>query len=184
MKLSLKLAAVTIAAAATALVGASVTPGVAAAADPAQPTQPADGGIVVTNTESTINVLIVNRKKASECTVTASRPAGADAVKTFTKKVTLNAANQNTANATFSGLGPFTYSLSGTCVEPNAAEPTKPGSSNLLGGANKFDVKLKGGVSTPTNQCLLIVKGIAWDLGLRGAPLEAVMGIAAQFCPR
>ncbi|GEE00059.1 hypothetical protein nbrc107696_05050 [Gordonia spumicola] len=183
MKLSLKLAAVSAAAAATAVFG--VVPGEAAAANPTQPTQPAggNGGVVVTNTNTSIDVLVVNRQKASECTVTASRPDGA-ATKVFTKKITLNDANQHTAAANISGLGPYTYTVTGKCVEPNA-DPTKPASeSNLFGGTNLIDIKLKGGTSTPTNQCLLIVKGVAWDLGLRGAPLEFVMGIATQFCPK
>ncbi|EGD53700.1 hypothetical protein SCNU_17947 [Gordonia neofelifaecis NRRL B-59395] len=141
--------------------------------------------------------MVINRKDADKCTVTATRKDGATGTKTLTRTVALNALNQHTGIANFAGmLNKTDYTVSGTCEGTKAAEESTDTEStpaaetgekvttNLLGGTNKVVVKVNNEVNSNYAQCLQIVKGVSWDLGLRGAPLQTVMGIATQFCPR
>ncbi|MGB3708705.1 hypothetical protein [Gordonia sp. (in: high G+C Gram-positive bacteria)] len=196
MKASFKLAAITVATAAAAVSGVALAPGTADAGTVGKYSQPASGAVSITSGTSEINVMIINRKDADSCTVTATRPLGGGKVRTLTRVVKLTALNQYTAIANFpEALNNRTYTVSGTCVGTKApeatdtppsdvAEPTEKVTTNLLGGNNKVEVKVNDAVNSNYGQCLQIVKGISWDLGLRGAPLETVMGIATAFCPR
>ncbi|MGB3699556.1 MAG: hypothetical protein WBA05_19195 [Gordonia sp. (in: high G+C Gram-positive bacteria)] len=202
MKRSLKLAAVTAAAAAAATTGVALAPGAAEAGTVGKYQQPASGAVSITSGINEINVMIINRKDADECTVTATRKDGATGTKELKRTVKLTKLNQRTAIANFAGMLDKTdYTVSGTCTGPKAtapdategdqaatatkvAETTETVTTNLLGGTNKVVVKVDNSVVPKYDQCLQIVKGISWDLGLRGAPLQLVMSIATGFCPR
>lgn len=199
-----RIATVSAATAAVAGVGLVAVPGGDAAAGivPAY-TQPASGAVSITSGTNEINVMVINRKDASECTVTITRPDKKKGAVTYQREVKLTALNQNTGIANFSGLfNKTTYTVSGTCEGTKATSPETPEASkteepgtegsettekvttNLLGGSNKVAVKVDNSYVPKYDQCLQIVKGISWDLGLRGAPLQTVMGIAGTFCPR
>ncbi|WFN92387.1 hypothetical protein [Gordonia sihwensis] len=204
MKRSIQLATVGATAALAATVGAAFAPGDAAAGVVGGYQQPASGAVSITSGTNEINVMVINRKDADQCTVTATRKDAKTGTKTLTRTVKLNTLNQHTGIANFAGMFNKTdYTVSGTCVGTKATEPSdEPGdaksgeaksdaaetgeqiTTNLLGGTNKVVVKVDNSVNSNYAQCLQIVKGVSWDLGLRGAPLETVMKIATTFCPR
>ena len=209
MKRLAKIVTVTAASAAVATAGLVAVPGEADAGIVPAYTQPASGAVSITSGTNEINVMVINRTDADKCTVTATRKDGKTGTKTLTRTVTLNALNQHTGIANFSGmLNKTTYTVSGTCIGPkpapadetkdgaegegaktdsprtDTAETTEKVTTNLLGGTNKVAVKVDNSVVPKRDQCIQIVKGISWDLGLRGSTLQFVMGVATQFCPR
>ena len=209
MKRFAKLATLSMAAVAAASIGVAAQPGEAAAGTVGSFKQPSSGAVSINSGTNDINVLVIGRKDADECTITATRKTGAGAPKTFTEKVQLTSRNQHTAVASFTGLLNKTdYTVSGTCTGPKATAPetttpdatTPPATTvadetgtggtsdkvttNLLGGDNSVVVRVDNTVNTQYDGCMQMVQGIAWDLGLRGSLLQFVLTIAGTFCPR
>lgn len=200
-----KFATVAASSAAIATAGLVAVPSEAAAGTVPGYAQPASGAVSITSAANAINVMVINRTDADKCTVTATRKDSKSktGTKTLTRTVALNALNRHTAIADFRGmLNKTTYTVSGTCegtkvvadpdapkddtdgAKKDAAETTEKVTTNLLGGSNKVAVRVDNAVIPRYGQCLEIVKGISWDLGLRGSTLQFVMGVATQFCPR
>lgn len=200
MKRFAKIATVSAATAAVATVGLVAVPGGDATAGIVHKyAQPASGAVSITSGTNEINVMVINRTDASDCTVTITRPDKKKGTVTYKRDVKLTALNQNTGIANFRGLfNKTTYTVSGTCEGTKVTSPetedgaetapkpetTEKVTTNLVGGDNKVAVRVDNSIVPKYDQCLQIVKGVSWDLGLRGAPLQTVMGIATSFCPR
>ncbi|MDR2280065.1 MAG: hypothetical protein LBE07_04315 [Gordonia sp. (in: high G+C Gram-positive bacteria)] len=193
MKSFVKLAATACAVSAAAF-GLALAPGEAAAGTVGAYQQPETGAVSISSGTSEINVMIINRTDADKCTVTATRKDKKAGTKTLTRSVNLTDLNQRTAIANFRGVFDKTdYTIAGSCVGPKPASDPATGdpvvtdetvTTNLLGGNGKAVVHVNNAVMPRYGECLQIVKGTAWDLGLRGQSLQMVVGLATQFCPR
>ncbi|NLG44872.1 hypothetical protein, partial [Gordonia sp. (in: high G+C Gram-positive bacteria)] len=116
MKRFAKIATVSAATAAVATVGLVAVPGGDATAGIVHKyAQPASGAVSITSGTNEINVMVINRTDASDCTVTITRPDKKKGTVTYKRDVKLTALNQNTGIANFRGLfNKTTYTVSGT----------------------------------------------------------------------
>lgn len=157
--------------------GVVVGTGTAAANTVGDVTQPKTGAVVVTSETNKINVQVINRTTADECTVTASREVGDETVIRTVKIGKLNKENQFTGVATFSNLPKANYTVSGTCKNASSV-------GNLFGGTNKVSVGVDGAPAPANQYCITLVRAVATSIGLTGNELAIVMTFANQYCPR